>query len=683
MECRMRDPRYDILFEPVQIGPVRTKNRFYVVPHATAMGMPALDEMIAFRKARAEGGWGVVCLEETMIHETSDHAPLPDPRIYNDKYIEPLSRVVAAVKEHGALAGVELAHAGASGPAIYHREHPLSPTAKFPHYFINPISARTIDRQDILDFRRWYRDAALRAREAGFDIVYVYCAHNLSLLQDFLDTKTNKRTDEYGGVFENRVRLLRETLSDVKDAVGDRCAVAVRFAVEERRRHSNITALEDGRRVVEALADVPDLWDVNVSDWAWDSGSSRFFDEGQQEPFINFVKQVTSKPVVGVGRFTSPDAMVSQIKRGVLDLIGAARPSIADPFLPNKIDAGRQDDIRECIGCNACTAEVMTYSRIRCTQNPSAGEEHVSGWHPEEVPAAHDPNASILVIGGGPAGLEAAHTLAKRGYQVSIADAGDEWGGRLVRERRMPRLSAWGRVVDYRVGQLQTMPNVNMYLGSFLGADDVAGFEADHVIVATGAKWRKEGVGRHHDEPIPGHDLPHVLSPEEILSDQLPKAGNVVVYDEDYYYMAAAVADRLARAGCKVTYVTTASDPCPWTHNTLELVHVVNSMNEAGIDIVVGSSITSITESSVALSRLIDGKETQIPADTVVLVTGQASQDDLYHELVSKREAGLIRSVERIGDCLGAGQIAQATYDGRKAGMRFGTVPARLEAVEG
>ena len=358
---------------------------------------------------------------------------------------------------------------------------------------------------------------------------------------------------------------------------------------------------------------------------------------------------------------------------GVIDLIGAARPSIADPFLPNKIDAGRQDDIRECIGCNACTAEVMTSSRIRCTQNPSAGEEHVSGWHPEDVPEAHDPDASILVVGGGPAGLEAAHTLAKRGYQVSIADAGSEWGGRLVRERRLPRLSAWGRVVDYRVGQLQTMPNVNMYLDSPLGADDVAGFDADHVIVATGAKWRGEGVGRNHDEPIPGHDLPHVLTAEDILDGRLPEGGRVVVYDEDYYYMAAVIADRLAKAGCKVTYVTTASDPSPWTHNTLELVHVVNSMNEAGIEMVVGTSIIAIAEGTVTVSRQLDGRECEIAADTVVLVTGQVSNEALYHQLVEKRDAGLIRSVERIGDCLGAGQIAQATYDGRKAGMRFGT----------
>ena len=228
-------------------------------------------------------------------------------------------------------------------------------------------------------------------------------------------------------------------------------------------------------------------------------------------------------------------------------------------------------------------------------------------------------------------------------------------------------------MVDYRVGQLQTMPNVNMYLDSPLGADDIAGFEADHVIVATGAKWRGGGVGRHHDEPIPGQDLPHVLTPEDILDDRLPQSGSVVVYDEDYYYMAAVVADRLAKAGCKVTYVTTASDPSPWTHNTLEMVHVINSMNEAGISIVVGTSIASISEGSVKVNRLLDGADSEIAADAVVLVTGQVSEEGLYHQLVEKREAGLIRSVERIGDCLGAGQIAQATYDGRKAGMRFGT----------
>lgn len=210
-----------------------------------------------------------------------------------------------------------------------------------------------------------------------------------------------------------------------------------------------------------------------------------------------------------------------------------------------------------------------------------------------------------------------------------------------------------------------------MYLESKLTAEDVAGFEADHVIVASGAAWRRDGVGRNHDEPIPGCDLPHVFSPEDILNGTLP-SGEVIVYDEDYFYMATVVAERLAAAGCKVTYVTTASDPAPWTLNTLELVHVINSMNEIGIEIVVGTSIVSISEGHVKTSRLLTGAEHIRAADAVVLVTGQISDDNLYHELVKKRDAGEIVSVERIGDCLGPGQIAQATRDGRKAGMQFG-----------
>ena len=532
-----RDPRYDILFEPVQIGPVTSKNRFYQTPYALGIGPHRYQDMVAFRQTRAEGGWGVVCVEETMIHPTSGHDPFQGPHLWSDADIGRVAPMAEAVHKYGALAGVELAHVGSSGPCWEHRGYPLSPTANPVRLHDNPIMTKQMDKRDIAQFRRWYVDAALRAKKADFDIVYVYCAHDLSLLQDFLVSRTNKRTDDYGGSFQNRIRLLREVLSDVKDAVGDRCAVAVRLAVEERRWKSSLNTREDGRRVIEELAEVPDLWDVNVSDWAWDTGSSRFFEEGHQEPFISFVKQVTSKPVVGVGRFTSPDAMVSQVKRGILDFIGAARPSIADPFLPNKIDTGLHDDIRECIGCNVCAAEVMNQTTIRCTQNPTAGEEFRLQWHPERVPPAGDPTRNILVVGGGPAGLQAALTLGKRGYQVSIAEAGENWGGRIVRERSLPRLATWGRVVDYRLALLQRMPNVQMYLASRLSAEDVLGMEPDHVIVATGSSWRRDGTGRSHDEPIPGADAAPVFTPDDIMAGK-PVSGKVVVYDDDYYYMA-------------------------------------------------------------------------------------------------------------------------------------------------
>ena len=180
-------------------------------------------------------------------------------------------------------------------------------------------------RSDIRDFRRWHRAAALRARRAGFDIIYVYAGHGLSLPMHFLQSRYNHRTDEYGGSLENRVRLLRELIEDTKEAVGADCAVALRFAVDELRP-DGITHDGEGREVVEMLAELPDLWDVNVSDWANDSMTSRFAAEGYQEAFIRFVKTVTRKPVVGVGRFTSPDTMVSQVRRGLLDFIGARAP---------------------------------------------------------------------------------------------------------------------------------------------------------------------------------------------------------------------------------------------------------------------------------------------------------------------------------------------------------------------
>ena len=324
-----RDPRYDILFESVQIGPVTAKNRFYQVPHCCGMGFNWPQTHAKMREMKAEGGWAVVNTEECVIHPSSDYSPDPQARLWDGYDVKCLALMTDAIHRHDALAGVELANNGVGSQNLYTRLKPLAPSPQAGVIGI-PTQSRGMDKADIREFRRWHRNAALRAKEAEADIVYVYAGHDSTLLMHFLQKRRNHRTDEYGGSLENRVRLMREVLEDTKEAVGDRCAIAIRLAVDELLGDDGITSQGEGREIVEMLAEIPDLWDVNLADWANDSVTSRFGEEGIQESHISFVKSVTTKPVVGVGWFTSPDTMVSQIKRGVLDMIGAARPSIAE-----------------------------------------------------------------------------------------------------------------------------------------------------------------------------------------------------------------------------------------------------------------------------------------------------------------------------------------------------------------
>ena len=334
----MRNPRHDILFEPVEIGPVTTRNRFYQVPHCTGMGHRYPQAEARLRGIKSEGGWGGVSTQEAKIHASSDLTPANEARIWGAEDIPALRLLTDAVHEHGSLAAIQLVHNGHHSANRYSRIVPIAPSAAAVDGN-DPVQARAMDRVDIAAFRKWHVNAALRAKDAGFDIVYAYAGHDMTLIQYFLLARHNHRTDEYGGSFENRLRLFREAIEDTKDAVGDTCAVAVLLAVDELLGSDGIQHDAEARDVIEALAEVPDLWDVNLSDWSNDSQTARISDEGFQEKYTGFVNPVTSNPVVGVGRYTSPDTMVWVIKGGHLDLIGAARPSIADPFLPNKIEA--------------------------------------------------------------------------------------------------------------------------------------------------------------------------------------------------------------------------------------------------------------------------------------------------------------------------------------------------------
>ena len=509
-----RDPRYDILFEPVVIGPVTAKNRFYQPPHCNGMGELRPHMHAAMRATKAQGGWAVVNTEHCSISPTDDILGEIVQTLWDDEDIPNLALMADAVHEHDALAGVQLAHSSYYSANRTTREPGMGPDAR-PVAAYDPVQARAMDKRDIRELLGWEADATRRARSAGFDIINVDVNFSTTAFQ-FLSPR-NRRTDEYGGSLRNRARFLRELIEVTREAAGPDIAVTVRLIVDEFLGETGLRATHDGVEVVSMLDDLVDLWDLIAGTWKDDSPSSRFAPEGHHEEFIEPFRAVTRKPIVGVGRFTSPDTMVSQIKRGVLDMIGATRPSIADPFLPRKIEEGRIEDIRECIGCNICVSTHMTMSPLRCTQNPTMGEEWRKGWHPERI-AAKGSDDNVLVVGAGPAGLEWARALGARGYQVTLAEAGLELGGRVSHESRLPGLAEWARVRDWRVTQLNHLPNVEIYRDSELTAAQVLEFGFKHVAIATGAAWRRDGVGRVNNDPITGCDNGPVYTPDGLMA---------------------------------------------------------------------------------------------------------------------------------------------------------------------
>jgi dimethylamine/trimethylamine dehydrogenase len=542
-----------------------------------------------------------------------------------------------------------------------------------------------MDKEDIRNVRRWHRAAALRAKKAGFDIVYCYAAHNLSLAMHFLLRRYNDRTDEYGGCLKNRVRFLKELIEETKEAVGDACAVAVRLAVDELMGEDGLTHDGEGHDIVAMLAELPDLWDVNVSEWDNDSETSRFEKEGYQEPYIKFVKSLTSKPVVGVGRYTSPDAVVSAIRRGVMDLWGAARPSIADPFLPQKVKEGRFEDIRECIGCNICVSSDLLFVPIRCTQNPTMAEEWRRSWHPEFI-AKKKGDKEILVVGSGPAGLECARALGARGYDVVLTEARRALGGRVALESQLPGLSEWRRVMDWRLTQIEKMPNISSFPGSLMKAEGILEEGYTDLILATGAQWRRDGIGRELFQPIPGHDLAHIFTPDDVMADR-PPAGRVVVFDDDHYYMGGALAELLANQGCEVTLLTPAPTISYWTQYTMEQHRIQARLMHKGVCLYTQHFLSAIRADSVTLSNTVSGAAIDLPCDAVLLVTDRLPNDGLYQALKPALAEKKLSSLRVIGDAQAPDIIAQATFSGHLAAREFDETPPkgtpfRVEYIE-
>lgn len=677
-----RDSRYDILFEPLQIGPVTAKNRFYQVPHCNGGGYRDPSAAAAMRGIKSEGGWGVIFTEQCEIHETSEITPFIELRLWEDQDIPMLAKMSENMKRNGALAGIQLAYSGVNGPNLYSREVPLAVSPGPILTFTNdPVQARGLSKREIKDLRRWFVNAAKRSQRAGFDLINLYGAHGFGIFQHFLSRATNQRSDEYGGSLENRSRFVREVVQDIREAVGDTMGITLRVSLDENLGDMGFSNSEV-RDYIEMNRNLPDLWDLAHGTWEDCSGPSRFKEEAAQEELVRGIRELTDKPVVGVGRFTSPDVMVRQIKSGILDAIGCARPSIADPFLPNKIDEGRIEDIRECIGCNICVTGDMTMSISRCTQNPTFMEEWRKGWHPERMNAKGS-SQNVLVVGSGPAGLEAARALSERGYDVTIAEASEELGGRVTRERKLPGLAAWGRVADYRTYQLSQKPNVETYLGSPMDAEQILEFGFENICLATGSQWRRDAVSRQHLVPPPIDAAMPLYTPDDIMSGNVPESGLAIVFDDDHYYMGGVLAELLAKQGCQVTLITPASRVSEWTSNTLEQAAIHKRLANLGINIVLNQGLVNIGEGHLVSDCVFSGMTKTYPCDSVVMVSSRTSDNAVYQSLMEREaewaDAG-IKTVKLIGDAEAPGPIAWATYAGHRYARELDE-PVRIDVL--
>ncbi|HVO03786.1 MAG TPA: FAD-dependent oxidoreductase [Candidatus Cybelea sp.] len=661
-----REPRFDLLFQPVRIGPKTARNRFYQVPHCSGMGYDRPNTLAAMRGVKAEGGWAVVSTEYCSIDPRSDDTPYPYATLWDDGDIRAHGKMTEAVHRHGSLAAVELWLGGDSVSNLNSRTAPLSLSGA-PVMRVDPLQARVLDRDDIREIRRWHVEAARRALSAGFDIVYVYACHHY-LLHTFLSPIANCRKDEYGGSTSNRIRLIRELLTDVKETVGDKAAVALRWSADSGTEAGE--ALDPERLEMAALlSGLPDLWDVTIDDYGREMGVSRFFKEGGLEDKVAQFRKAVSGPIVTVGRYTSPESMLRLIKSGTADFIGAARPSIADPFLPRKIEEGRLDEIRECIGCNICYAHNSLNAPIRCTQNPTMGEEWRRGWHPEIVSGAAA-RSRVLVVGGGPAGLEAALTFGRRGFDVALAERERRLGGRINLKAMLPGFAEWARVRDWRESRIGSLSNVEIYRESEMSADAVLELGAAHVVVATGAHWRKDGFGRLTPTPPLAPETANLHAPEEVIQGALSgSAGPVLIYDDERYVMASALALKLLGEGISVIYVTPAPIVSEWTSHTNEQPMIQAQLMERGARLIFGQVLAGFDGSAVELTCLYTGRKQRIQAAALVPVTARQPERALYETLHARKDdwavAG-IRSVDLIGDAEAPGTIAHAVYSGHK-----------------
>jgi 2,4-dienoyl-CoA reductase-like NADH-dependent reductase (Old Yellow Enzyme family)/thioredoxin reductase len=659
------------IFTPLQVGSVTVPNRLFVSAHSTQFvkddpegyhAWSVLSERaMYYHRDRAKGGFGLIFIGQTQVHPQSG---TKRPGTWPDEAINTYTKIADACHEHGAKVMVQLNQNGkektSSGPDSW---EPVWAPSALPSAV--PSSggemSKEMDDDDIQALIEGYVKATQHAMEAGMDGVEVHAAHP-HLYGEWLTAQGNKRTDRYGGSLENRLRIVVETIEAIRKAVGRDYCVGVRM--NGAWTIPGGQTIEDGIEIAQALAATGQVDFLNVSGWPGIGtiGSELAF----MIPWAEAIKKaVPNVPVFGIGRIIYPQQAEDAVASGQADMVGMTRASIADPELPNKAREGRLDDIRVCIGAGqGCLARNVSGSPMTCQQNPAVGVERDWGIGTLK-PAAR--KKRVAVIGGGPAGMEAAMTAAQRGHQVTLYEKEQVLGGQINLITRVERRREFGEIVSLRRRQLEKL-GVEIELGSEMTAAQVKALDADAVVVATGSTARRTGPhpARLHLDSIPGSDLPHVFTTRDVVEGRLDGRRHVAIIDGTGYYQTSDALEYLLQRGQKVSAISTSAAFAAGIENN-DRADFVKAVRGKDVTFHTGVVVEEIRSDSVVGQDAMTGKAIVIEGvDAVAVSIGSDVNDSIYREL-----KGDMDDLHRIGDCLVPRGVEHAVHEGHKLGREL------------
>jgi 2,4-dienoyl-CoA reductase-like NADH-dependent reductase (Old Yellow Enzyme family)/thioredoxin reductase len=632
-----------VLLEPIEINGIRLPNRIVMAPMGSYQDRDGIvgERTIAYYRRRALGGTGAITVENVVVSPNVECWDFP---LCAPEHVERMRKIVDAVHGDGETqVGVQLVHPGRVSVTglvgfVAPTPTPLHDGAAIPH----TLTIREI-REIVADFGA----SAAYAKEAGFDYVEVHGAHGF-LIGDFLGSIVNYRDDEYGGDQERRFRFAIEIVEAIRSSVGPDFPVWFRISM--------IDAGESGITLEESLELCERLEGAGVDCLSVSAGTHTsleitmapmFVQRGHMVPLARQVKERVSIPVAAVGRLDDPELAASVLQHGDADLITIGRGLIAEPDWVKKIAEGRRDELRPCLACNACADYITLHGGIRCAVNPEVGRE--AEW--ELVPA--EEARSIMVIGGGPAGLQAAQTAAMRGHRVALWDREDELGGKLGVASLAPGKEVVTELRDQMVRELGRL-GVEIHSGVEVTANDVERENPDAVILAVGAEPLVP--------PIPGADLPIVLDAVSLLLGEHPVEAGEHIVVVGSAATGLETAENLVAQGATVTLVEMLKQVGAGIEAILK-DHIVRALRASGVEILTSTKVMAIEPGRV-VCRADDGAELVLETDRVALAVGFRPIGQFLADALSGREVHLVGDAAHAGDfvnAIGSGAVHALT----------------------